>query len=93
MSKKRLSVVQKKIINKLENGEVCSRTRMGPYTGSFKFAHEKGISSATIDKLRLFKVIEVTSKMTMYGLTEYCHLPEMRPWAKDPSFVQFMNRH
>jgi hypothetical protein len=94
MSKRKLSETQAKLLSRLQS-EVLYRTRLGPFTGSFRFKgkKEKGVNSTTIDKLRLLKLVEVTDKMTMYGLTEYCHLPGMRPWKDDPSWLEYMRRH
>ena len=94
MSKRSLSETQAKLLLRLPN-EILYRTRLGPFTGPFKFKgkKEKGVSSATIDKLRLLRLVVVTDKMTMYGLTEYCHLPGSNPWARDPSWLEYMRRH
>jgi hypothetical protein len=91
MSKKKLSDTQKNLLERLAAGERLARTRMGPWTGPFKFKGDKtGINSATIQKLRSMKLLEVTGKMTMYGLTEYCHIPDLKPWDTDSSHTSYV---
>jgi hypothetical protein len=90
--KNKLSDTQKKILERLAAGERLARTRMGPWTGPFKFSGDKrGINASTIQKLRFLKLVEVSDKMTMYGLTEYCHIPEIKPWVNDPAYTEYLS--
>jgi hypothetical protein len=92
VQKKKLSDTQKVVLERLAAGERLARTRLGPWTGSFKFKGDKtGINSATIDKLRSMKLVELTTKVTMHGQAEYCHIPSIHPWTTDPSYLSYLS--
>ena len=86
---------QKKILLKLAVGEILSRSHLGPFTGAYHFHrdYKHGVNGASIDKLRHEKFIEITDKVTMYGLVAYVHLPGVHPWTKDESWIAYARRH
>lgn len=90
MAKNELTDYQKKILSRLEKGEILSHTSLGMFTQAFRFKGDKnGINSNSLQKLRSGKHIIATDKMTMHGLVEYLHLPSQQPWRKEPSWQQY----
>ena len=87
-----LTQYQKKILKRLVDGEILWRTNIG-IPQSFHFENGRnGINTTSIQNLKSDKLIEITTKNTMYGRTEYAHLPGTKPWIKHEAYIMLMRR-